>query len=67
MKQSFQYLQCYMHPRFPRNSLLLLPKDARSLYTLTLSNLEDDPIPVLSINSLPKHNDVKVHSFPDDF
>jgi len=61
MKQTFNELKFYMHPRLPRNSLLMLLKDSRSLYTSTIANLEDgEPITVFTLSNLPLPIDPKV-------
>lgn len=47
-----------MHPRLPRNTVLVLPKDSRQL-CITNIGLEQEPVPIMDINDFPKHSEPK--------
>jgi hypothetical protein len=57
-KQHLLRAHYFMHPRLPRNTVLVLPKDSRQL-CITNIGLEQEPTPLMSINDFPKHNEPK--------
>lgn len=57
-KQHLLGVHYFMHPRLPKNTVLVLPKDSRHL-CITNIGLEQEPTPIITISDFPKHNEPK--------